>query len=96
MFMDKEDLLHGYCHRFVLDNYKKGDKVCLITDYDYDIDRECLCHACLIRNRRYLDVRGFMDTIDEVLEPFDYGEEMEVSEISFRDFVKYCKENDLI
>ena len=37
-----------------------------------------------------------MDTIDEVLEPFDYGEEMEVSEVSFRDFVKYCKENDLI
>lgn len=41
-YMDKEDLLHGYCHQFVLDNYRKGDTVCLITDYDYDIESVCL------------------------------------------------------
>lgn len=94
--MDKEDLLHGYCHQFVLDNYRKGDTVCLVTDYDYDIESVCLCHACLIRDGRYLDVRGFMDSIKDVLEPFVYGDEMEVSEVSYRDFVKFCKENGLL
>lgn len=94
--LEYDDYLHGSCHQWVLDNYMPGDKIFVITDYDYDIEDYALVHCGIYRDNQYIDVRGCMDDIDEVLEEFDYGEEMEVRIMSFSEFISYCKENDLV
>ena len=56
--MSYDEYLHGSCHQWVLDNFRPGDKIFVMTDYDYDIDDYALVHCGLIRNGKYLDVRG--------------------------------------
>ena len=33
-----DEYLHGSCHLWVLDNYRPGDKIFVMTDFDYDMD----------------------------------------------------------
>ena len=91
-----ENYLHGYCHQWVLDNYQPGDKIFVMTDYDYDIEGYALVHCGILRNGKYLDVRGEMNNEDEVLDEFDYGPELETEIMDKKQFIKYCKENDLL
>lgn len=94
--INKDDYLHGYCHQWVLDNYKNGDKIFIITDYDYDIESEALVHCGIYRHNKYIDVRGEFDNIEDILDEFDYGENMESNIINFKEFKKYLKENNLL
>ena len=36
--MSYDEYLHGSCHQWVLDNFRLGDKIFVMTDYDYDIN----------------------------------------------------------
>ena len=65
------DYLHGYCHIWVINNFKKGDLILVFQEEDYEIDEVCMAHALLYRNGKYVDVRGEMDDVDEVLEEFE-------------------------
>ena len=76
--MSYDEYLHGSCHQWVFDNFRPGDKIFVMTDYDYDIDDYALVHCGLIRNGKYLDVRGVMNSEQEVLDEFDHGPELEI------------------
>lgn len=67
-----------------------------MIDYDYDIDDYALVHCGLIRSGRYLDVRGVMNSEQEVLDEFDYGPELEIQIMDKKQFLEYCKENNLL
>lgn len=67
-------LLHGNCHKFVLDNYKQGDIIVVTVDYDYDIGKNCLMHSFILRGELYFDVRGFTSDLNNIFEAFDCGE----------------------
>lgn len=82
----EKDYLHGYCNEWVTDNFKSGDKIIAFIEYDYDIERCALLHACLYRNGLYLDVRGYMQTEEEVLDDFDYGDYEVLSFDTVNDF----------
>lgn len=94
--MSYDEYLHGFCHQWVLDNFRPGDKIFVMTDYDYDIDDYALVHCGLIRNGKYLDVRGVMNSEQEVLDEFDYGPELEIQIMDKKQFLEYCKENNLL
>lgn len=70
-YLDDIDYLHGDCQQWVIDNFCKGDIIVVIQEFDWEIEETCMAHSLLKRDRRYLDVRGYMDTMDEVLEEFD-------------------------
>jgi len=91
-----DEYLHGSCHLWVLDNYRPGDKIFVMTDFDYDINGYALVHCGLLRNGKYVDVRGEMDSEKEVLDEFDYGPELDIEIMNLVQFKKYCKENHLI
>jgi hypothetical protein len=92
---DYEEFLHGNCHQWVIDNFRHGDIIVVIQEYDWEIDETCLAHACLKRNGRYLDVRGFMDTMDEVLEEFDCDDSDVLYYDKLEDFILYLKDKDI-
>lgn len=81
-----KDYLHGYCNEWVVDNFKNGDKILAFIEYDYDIESCALLHACLYRNGLYLDVRGYMQTEEDVLNDFDEGEYVILSFNNIKDF----------
>ena len=96
LLTDEEmDYLHGKCHKWVLENYKPGDKIYLITCYDLEIQERALVHCGLYIDGKYVDVRGDEDDIDEVLDGFDYGPELDVEIIDIDEFKTYCKKNHL-
>lgn len=66
--------LHGKCDEWVLGNYKDSDKILVILEFDYNINRDCLLHCCLIRDGNFIDVRGETSNLDDVLDGFDYDE----------------------
>lgn len=66
--------LHGRCNDWVQKNYQKGDKCLILTEYDEDVGKVCLLHCCLIRNEKYVDVRGETNSFDALLDDFDEGE----------------------
>lgn len=70
-YLDDIDYLHGDCQQWVIDNFRKGDIIVVIQEFDWEIEETCMAHSLLKRDGRYLDVRGYMDTMDEVLEEFD-------------------------
>lgn len=70
-YLDDVDYLHGDCQDWVIQNFKRGDLIVVIQEYDWDIEEICMAHSLLKRKGKFLDVRGYMDTMDEVLEEFD-------------------------
>ena len=91
-----DDFLHGQCHQWVFDNYKPGDEIFVMMYYDYDIDDYALVHCGILRNGKYIDVRGEMDSLADVLDEYDYGPELETEILNFEQFKKYCKDNKLM
>lgn len=88
---EEDEYLHGRCDDWVRENFQKGDTIVLIEEYDYDIDAYCIGHALLKRNGRYLDVRGYMDDMEEVLEPFDFTDDDVLEFKSLAKFNKYVQ-----
>jgi hypothetical protein len=70
-YLDDIDYLHGDCQQWVIDNFHEGDIIVVIQEFDWEIETTCMAHSLLMRDGCYLDVRGYMDTMDEVLEEFD-------------------------
>jgi len=87
---DEEDdtFMHGQCHQWAWDNWKKGDKFFVLTEYDEDIDRQALLHCGLYRNGLFVDALTQAKDIDDILSNFDYGDyDMEILEKDeFKDF----------
>lgn len=71
---DEVIYLHGCCDDWVNEHYQPGDKCIALTEYSSDIKRTCLMHSLLLRDGKYIDVRGETDDFDDVLDGFDYGE----------------------
>lgn len=91
-----DEYLHGNCHEWVINNYKEGDIIVVIQEYDYDIDTTCMAHCLLYRNGYYYDVRGKLNNIEEVLEEFDCDDSDIIDFNDINDFIKYLKEMDII
>lgn len=87
-----EEFLHGNCHQWVIDNFRHGDIIVVIQEWDWEIGETCLAHALLKRNGRYLDVRGFMNTMDEVLEEFDCDDSDVLYYDKLEDFILYLED----
>ena len=88
---EEANYLHGCCDDWVRQNFKKGDTIILIEEYDYDIEAYCIGHALLKRNGIFLDVRGYMDSMEEVLEPFDFNDDYILEFKTLSEFDKYVK-----
>lgn len=89
--LDKDDYMHGYCQIWALDNYKKGDRFFVITDYDYDIDETVLVHCGLYRNGKRIDASGVHNSLEDALVEFDYGSDVEETIENRDEFLKTLK-----
>ena len=65
--------LHGFCNVWVDSNFIPGDRILVLIQYDYDRGRNCLLHCLLIRDGKYVDIRGETSNFDYVLDDFDWG-----------------------
>ena len=72
---DPVDYLHGACDEWVLANYKEGDIPVIWSDYDEEMGKVVLIHCFLIRDGKYLDVRGETESIEDIEDGFDYWSE---------------------
>lgn len=73
--MSYDEYLHGSCHQWVLDNFRPGDKIFVMTDYDYDIavkvwsKRDVLKRETARKNNlNYLEV--FSMDVNDVIKKF--------------------------
>lgn len=94
--LEDDDYLHGFCYQWVFDNYRDGDEIFVMTDYDPDIKDTALLHCGLMRDGKFIDVRGEMDTKEEVLEPFDYSNELDIELLNMDEFKIFCKDFGLV
>ena len=85
---DEDSFMHGQCHQWAWNNWKKGDKFFVLTEYDDDIESQALLHCGLYRDGMYIDAATQSDNIEDILENFDYGdyEEMILDKDEFKDF----------
>lgn len=91
-----DDYMHGFCHEWVLLNYKTGDEIFVITDYDYDIEDYAMTHCGLYRNKKYIDANGKHNDLEEVMVEFDYGDEMTVDYLTVEEFIDYLKDMRIV
>lgn len=70
---DESIYLHGKCDEWVLENYQEGDIPVIWNEYDEDMGKVVLIHCYIIRNGKYVDIRGETDDIEDMEEGFDYG-----------------------
>ena len=70
---DEVDYLHGHCDEWVLENYQEGDIPVIWNEYNEDMGKVVLIHCYIIRNGKYLDIRGETDDIEDIEDGFDYG-----------------------
>lgn len=71
---EKMTFLHGKCNEWVNANFQEGDQCIAIIEYREEIGSFGLLHCCLLRNRKYKDVRGETGNFQNILDTFDYGE----------------------
>ena len=69
---DKVKYLHGYCDKWVLKNYQDGDIPVIWNEFNEELGKVCLIHCYIIRNGKYIDVRGETENIEDIKEGFDY------------------------
>ena len=69
---DKINYLHGHCDKWVLENYQDGDIPVIWNEFNEEIKKVCLIHCYIIRNGKYIDVRGETEHIEDIKEGFDY------------------------
>ena len=90
-----EDYLHGDCQQWVINNYREGDKIIVLQEYDYDIDETCMGHSLIFRNGKYVDVRGEMDTMEEVFDEFDFTDDDMLEFETLDEFKEYLDEMEI-
>lgn len=90
--LTEDDYLHGFCYQWVFENYEDGDEIFVMTDYDPDIKDYALLHCGLMRDGKFVDVRGEMETKEEVLEPFDYSNELDIEILNLEEFKYFCRD----
>lgn len=66
------DYLHGCCDEWVLENYQNGDIPVIWNEFNDQLGKVCLIHCYIIRNGKYIDVRGETENIEDMKEGFDY------------------------
>jgi len=73
--MSYDEYLHGSCHQWVLDNFRPGDKIFVMTDYDYDIAVKVWSKSDVLKretarknNLNYLEV--FSMDVNDVIKKF--------------------------
>lgn len=66
------EYLHGICHEWVIENAMRHDKYVLITETREN--KICIMHCCILRNGKYVDVRGETSSFNDIIDAFDYGE----------------------
>ena len=89
---DDEIYLHGLCHEWVLENALHYDKFVILTEHRDETENIGLLHCYIIRNDKYVDVRGETENINDILDGFDYGEFNTLIFTSIDDFVSKCEE----
>lgn len=88
---EEPDYLHGECQQWVINNFKPGDLIIVFQEYDYDIDKTCMAHSLIFRNNKYIDARGEMDDIEEVLDEFDCTDDDMLEFKTLKQFKTYLK-----
>lgn len=68
---EERGYLHGYCNKWVAENYQKGDEILVIAALDGDHQFEHLIHCCIVRDAMYVDVRGSTSRFESLLEGFE-------------------------
>lgn len=73
--------LHGICHEFSLAlNKIFGYDIVLWTNYDEDVKSYVLVHAFNMFQYKgkqyYADIRGITDNLEDIINEFDYSEEI--------------------
>ena len=94
-YLDNVDYLHGDCQNWVIQNFKRGDLIVVIQEYDWDVECTCMAHSLLKRKGKFLDVRGYMDTMDEVLEEFDCDDSDVLYFNTLKEFKNYLDQMEI-
>lgn len=68
---DKKNYLHGHCDEWVLENYQEGDIPVIWNEFNGELEKVCLVHCYIIRDGKYIDVRGETENIEDIEEGFD-------------------------
>ena len=63
--------LHGYCDKWVVENYQEGDSVLAFFALNENHKFHHLIHCCIVRDGMYVDVRGSTNNFDALLEGFE-------------------------
>ena len=87
-----DDFVHGNCQDWAYLNWKSGDDFFVVTEFDEDIEKYALVHCGLYRDGKYIDARGSFDSLDEVLEEFDTGYDIDDEILSKMEFENFCKD----
>ena len=66
-------LFHSFPDDWIAKNFKDGDKVMLIFTGDDDTGEDAFLHCCLMRDGKYMDVRGETDDLEEVLDGLEHN-----------------------
>lgn len=70
---EESNYLHGHCDEWVLEHFQDGDIAVIWNEFSEEIGKVVLVHCYIIRDGKYLDVRGETESIEDVEEGFDYG-----------------------
>lgn len=68
----ESNYLHGNCDEWVLGHFQEGDIAVIWNEFNEDIQRVALIHCYIVRDGKYLDIRGETENIEDVEEGFDY------------------------
>jgi hypothetical protein len=90
------DYMDGFCHRWVLDNFTDGDEIFVMTGYDPDTKDTCLIHCGLMRGGRFVDVRGEMESKEDVTGPFGEDDGIQFSILNMDEFKRFCEDFGLL
>lgn len=69
---EESNYLHGHCDEWVLENYRDGDIPVIWNEFNGGLEKVCLVHCYIIRDGKYIDVRGETENIEDMEEGFDY------------------------
>lgn len=61
--------LYGWCNVWLNDHYRNGDSCLAIIE-----EGDCLVHCCLLRNEKFIDIRGETSDFNKVMEGLEYDE----------------------
>lgn len=75
--------LHGNCDDWVINHCKDGDTLMVISGEDEKQTYLYLVHCFIMRNGKYMDVRGETNKIEDILEDFEELKKIEYKIYSY-------------